>query len=84
MVASSSHGSSGGHGNSFERHNPNSVPQMSSSLSTITAGAQGGISGITVDILNTYSGMNLSLVSENVSNEEPPDPIKERESLREI
>lgn len=44
---------------------------MSSSLSTITAGA--GVSGITADTLvniNNYSGINLSLVSENVILEE--------------
>ena len=46
---------------------------MSSSLSTITAGNYGGISGITADTLvniNNYSGINLSLVSENVSSDD--------------
>jgi hypothetical protein len=46
---------------------------MSSSLSTITAGHLGGQSGITADTLiniNNYSGINLSMVSENLSSED--------------
>lgn len=95
MVASSSHGSSGSRGqatgNSFERREAGSavtttssqprtdVPQLSSSLSTITAGAQGGISGITADTfvnINNYSGINLSLISENQSSEDGYSPKK--------
>ena len=58
-------------------------PFPNTSLSSITTGAQGQQSGITADTLvniNNYSGINLSLISENPSNSSMSESREEPQS----